>query len=142
MTKSSSFFILVGAAVLSIFVLSSFSTSAAASEDDCASSSGSKPLYGFVLSTMAGMMTFLGAMTVYFPIPKQHMRQTSCFCLASASGVMAFVSLVEVFHEAKSHFDEIYKRDLVSGRPRDSFWFTRSTFILLFQTETSFQLKI
>ena len=60
---------------------------------------------------MAGMMTFLGAMTVYFPIPKQHMRLTSCFCLASASGVMAFVSLVEVFHEAKEHFEEVYKGD-------------------------------
>lgn len=113
MTKSFSFLCLVGAAILSIFFLSlsSFSNSAQ-TEDDCSSSSGSKPLYGFVLSTMAGMMTFIGAMTVYFPIPKQHMRQTSCFCLASASGVMAFVSLVEVFHEAKSHFEEVFKGDL------------------------------
>ena len=63
-------------------------------------------LYGFGLSTTAGLMTMLGAATVYFPIPRRHLRLSSCFCLATASGVMAYVSLVEVFGESRANFTE------------------------------------
>jgi len=78
-------------------------------EDNCSSEdSGFKTLYGFGLSTTAGLMTLLGAATIYFPIPQHHMRLASCFCLATASGVMAYVSLVEVFGEAKANFEESY----------------------------------
>ena len=63
-------------------------------------------LYGFGLSTTAGLMTLLGAATVYFPIPRKHLRLSSCFCLATASGVMAYVSLVEVFAESKENFTD------------------------------------
>ena len=36
------------------------------------------------------------------------LRQCSCFCLASASGVMAYVSLVEVFQEGKASFKDAF----------------------------------
>ena len=36
------------------------------------------------------------------------MRLASCFCLATASGVMAYVSLVEVFGEAKENFEHSF----------------------------------
>ena len=36
------------------------------------------------------------------------LRQGSCFCLASASGVMAYVSLVEVFQEGKASFKDAF----------------------------------
>ena len=65
----------------------------------------SKEAKGFLLATMSGLCTLLGAMTVYFPVPKNKMRLASCFCLAAASGVMCYVSLVEVFHESQSNFE-------------------------------------
>ena len=65
-----------------------------------------KMVYGFGLSISAGLMTLLGAATVYFPIPRKHLRLSSCFCLATASGVMAYVSLVEVFGESRANFTE------------------------------------
>ena len=39
------------------------------------------------------------------------MRLASCFCLSTASGVMAYVSLVEVFGEAKLNFEESFGSD-------------------------------
>jgi ZIP family zinc transporter len=65
-------------------------------------------IFGFGLSTTAGLMTLIGAVSVYFPILKDRMRLWSCFCLATASGVMAYVSLVEVFGEAKVNFTESF----------------------------------
>ena len=44
----------------------------------------------------------------------RQMRMTSCFCLATASGVMAYVSLVEVFGEAKNNFTD-YFNDSTKG---------------------------
>ena len=37
------------------------------------------------------------------------MRLSSCFCLAAASGVMTYVSLVEVLHESMAKFEEGYE---------------------------------
>lgn len=73
---------------------------------DCNDEPVNKMLYGFGLSTAAGLMTMLGGATVYFPIPRRHLRLSSCFCLATASGVMAYVSLVEVFGESRENFTE------------------------------------
>jgi len=64
---------------------------------------------GFILSTAAGLMTFIGALTVYIPIKRDMLRLSSCFCLAAASGVMAYVSLVEVLHESMANFEEGYR---------------------------------
>jgi len=59
---------------------------------------------GFGLATAAGLMTFVGAFTVFIPIKLRMMRMASCFCLASASGVMAYVSLAEVMGESIENF--------------------------------------
>merc|ERR1712157_470324 len=73
---------------------------------DCNDSMQSKMMYGFILATVSGLMTLLGAATVYFPVPKKHLRLVSCFCLATASGVMGYVSLVEVLHESIANYEE------------------------------------
>lgn len=67
-----------------------------------------KALTGFALATAAGLMTLIGALTVFYPVHKKKLRQCSCFCLASASGVMAYVSLVEVFQEGKASFKDAF----------------------------------
>ena len=51
-------------------------------------------------------MTLIGAASVYYPIPPKDLRIPTCFCLATASGVMTYVSLVEVFGESKENFIE------------------------------------
>ena len=55
-------------------------------------------------------MTLIGAATVYIEIPRKNLRLASCFCLATASGVMAYVSLVEVFGEAQDNFSEAFEK--------------------------------
>jgi len=77
--------------------------------DDCDSGNENKVALGFILSTAAGLMTFIGALSVFIPIPREMMRLSSCFCLAAASGVMTYVSLVEVLHESMAKFEEGYE---------------------------------
>ena len=46
--------------------------------------------------------------SIWYFIILRKLRQCSCFCLASASGVMAYVSLVEVFQEGKASFKDAF----------------------------------
>lgn len=77
--------------------------------DDCTQNEN-KIALGFILATAAGLMTFIGALSVFIPIKPEMMRLSSCFCLAAASGVMAYVSLVEVLHESFEKFGEGYEK--------------------------------
>jgi len=84
-------------------------TNSTMTNTDCNHEPEDKIVKGFVLSTLAGLMTMIGAVTVFYPVQKRQMRLASCFCLATASGVMCYVSLVEVFHEAESNFKEAFE---------------------------------
>ena len=98
---------------------------------------GNKVVKGFVLSTLAGMMTVLSGLLVYIEIPHNHMRLASCFCLATASGVMTYIALVRVLGEAQENFEKAF--DGIYSMEEDSIKETKvQTFALVCASATFF----